>query len=81
LAVIYFEQEKPCFTSNGEKMNIGSIGGSFTNQAVQRTPEASETKNVPDNDGDSDDQGVKAAPTQSVNTNGQLVGQLINAVA
>jgi hypothetical protein len=62
-------------------MNIGAIGGSYTNQAVQRMPEASEVKGAPDNDGDSDDQGVKAAPAQTVNTNGQLVGQLINAVA
>jgi len=62
-------------------MNIGSIGASYPNQAVQRTPEASEIKSAPDNDGDSDDKSVKAAPAQTVNTNGQLVGQLINAVA
>jgi hypothetical protein len=63
-------------------MNIAPVGGSYTNQSVQRTPEASEVKGAPDNDSDSDDKGVKAAaPAQTVNTNGQQVGQLIHAVA
>lgn len=57
-------------------MNIGSVGSASTYQPIQRTPEASEAKGAPDNDGDSDDQAVKAAPTATVNTNGQLVGQL-----
>lgn len=62
-------------------MNIGSVGSSYASQAIQRTPEASEVKGAPDKDGDSDDQAVKAVPAATVNTNGQLVGQLINAVA
>jgi len=62
-------------------MNIGSVGSSYASQAIQRTPEASEVKGAPDRDGDSDDRGAKAAPAATVNTSGQLVGQLINAAA
>lgn len=62
-------------------MNIGSVGSSNTYQPMQMMNEGSEVKSAPDNDGDSDDGGAKVAPTPTVNTSGQTVGQLINAIA
>lgn len=62
-------------------MNIGSVGNASTYQPVQRTTEPSEVKGAPDNDGDSDDGAAKLAPTPTVNTSGQMVGKLINAIA
>ncbi|MBI3524225.1 MAG: hypothetical protein HY066_06805 [Betaproteobacteria bacterium] len=69
-------------------MNIGSVGSSYsglTTQASQRTPEAAEVhKGGRDNDGDSDDGGVKAvkaAPAPTVNASGQKIGQVINVSA
>lgn len=62
-------------------MNVGSIASTSTYQPVQRMPEASEAKG-PDNDGDADDGGAsKAAPAPTVNTSGQMTGQLLNAIA
>lgn len=63
-------------------MNIGSVGRPSTYQPTQRTPEATEIKGAPDHDGDSDDSGAsQAAIAPTVNTNGQTIGQLINAIA
>lgn len=63
-------------------MNVGSIGSASTYQPVQRLPEASEAKGASDNDGDADDAGAsKAAPAPTVNTSGQMTGQLLNAIA
>lgn len=69
-------------------MNIGSINssyGAFSSQSVQRTPEAAELKKSgPGKDGDTDDsaaKAVQASPSPSVNTNGQMVGQIINVAA
>jgi hypothetical protein len=69
-------------------MTVGSVArttSSLQSQAVQNTPEAAEVKKAGrDNDGDSDDGGVKAvkaAPAPTVNLDGQKVGQLINVSA
>jgi len=69
-------------------MNVSSVGstyGSLQSQAVQRTPEAAEVKKAgPDNDGDSDDSGTKAAqaaPAPTVNLNGQKIGQILSVSA
>ena len=69
-------------------MNVSSVGSANAapqTQAVQRTQEAAEvSKGGRDNDGDSDDGGVKAAqaaPKPTVNMNGQKIGQLINVSA
>ena len=69
-------------------MNVSSVGsslGSLQTQATSRTPEAAEVKQAGgDNDGDSDDSGVKAvnaAPAPSVNLNGQKIGQILNVSA
>jgi hypothetical protein len=69
-------------------MNTGSVGTAYSSvstQAVQRTPESAEVKKSGrDNDGDSDDRGskaVQAAPTPTVNLNGQKLGQVINVSA
>jgi len=69
-------------------MNISSVGSSYSSlstPASQRTPEAAELqKGGRDNDGDSDDGGakaVKAAPSPTVNINGQKIGQVINVSA
>ena len=70
-------------------MNISTVGGSsYSNlqtQAVQRSPEAAEVKKAGgDNDGDSDDGGIKtaqAAPAPTVNLSGQKIGQFINVAA
>jgi hypothetical protein len=66
-------------------MNIGSVGnfnGAYSAQFSQRIPEATEaTKGTRDNDGDSDDGGVKAIPSPTVNAEGQQVGKRINVTA
>jgi len=68
-------------------MDVGSVSstyGSSQAQALQRTQEAAEVKKGGrDNDGDSDDGGVKAAsaPLPTVNTSGQKIGQVINVTA
>jgi hypothetical protein len=65
---------------------IGSSNPASQAQTAQRVPEAAEVRSAGgDNDGDSDDRGgaqaVQAAPAPSVNSNGQKIGQVINAVA
>lgn len=69
-------------------MNVSSVGNAYAapqTQAAQRTPEATEvSKGGRDNDGDSDDGGVKAAqaaPKPTVSLTGAKLGQLINVVA
>ncbi len=69
-------------------MNIHSVGstyGQFLTQTIQRAPEAGEIREAGrDNDGDSGDKGVRAVaapPSSTVNSSGQRVGQVINAVA
>jgi len=69
-------------------MSVGSVSGVSGNTpppALQSTPEAAEAKKGGrDNDGDSDDGGVRAVktpPSPSVNLNGQNVGQTINVTA
>jgi hypothetical protein len=65
-------------------MNVGAATSTYSSQALQRMPEAREVKGAADNDGDSDDGGtkaIKAASAPTVNTSGQAVGTLINAVA
>jgi hypothetical protein len=68
-------------------MNVGSVSsssGGSPAQAIQRATEGAEVKKGGrDNDGDSDDGGVKAVapPAARTNANGQTVGQIINATA
>lgn len=68
-------------------MNVSSVGSPYAapqTQAAQRRPEAAEVKGGRDNDGDSDDGGVKAAkaaPAPTVNMNGQKIGGTINITA
>ena len=68
-------------------MSIGSVGSTSSatyTQAVQRQPEATETRPAgPDRDGDSDDGGttVQPAPAPTTNANGQVIGQRINVTA
>ena len=68
-------------------MSISSVSGASSaahTQAVQRQPEAAEVKKPgPDGDGDKDDGAskVQPEPAPSVNTSGQVVGQVINTTA
>ena len=68
-------------------MNVSSVTTSYApqTQVAQRTPESAEvSKGGRDNDGDSDDGGVKAAkaaPAPTVNMNGQKIGGTINITA
>jgi|APMI01.1.fsa_nt_gi hypothetical protein len=68
-------------------MSIGSVGGASNaayTQAVQRSPEATEVKKPgPDGDRDKDDGAskVQPSPAPSVNSSGQVVGQVINTTA
>jgi hypothetical protein len=66
-------------------MSISSVSGASSaahTQAVQRQPEAAEVKK-PGPDGDKDDGAskVQPEPAPSVNTSGQVVGQVINTTA
>lgn len=67
-------------------MSVGSVGGASSatyTQAVQRQPEAAESNKVgSDRDRDSDDSSkVQAAAAPTSNSNGQIIGQLINVTA
>ena len=65
-------------------MSVGSISGAGAApvlQAPQRATDTSEVKGASDRDADDGGAGaVKSAPSASVNTQGQKVGQLINVV-
>jgi hypothetical protein len=68
-------------------MSVGSVSNTQVSSPVQATQRATEGAEVKkggrDNDGDSDDGGVKAvaAPAARTNASGQTVGQIINATA
>jgi len=69
-------------------MSVGSVGNSpsaVATQSLQRSPEASEAKQAGgDNDGDSDDGGVKTVaskPVPTVNGSGQTIGQFVSTKA
>lgn len=69
-------------------MNVGSVNSAYNalaTQSLQGTPETAEVqKGGHDNDGDADDNAVKAVqspPTPTVNSAGQTIGQLINVTA
>lgn len=67
-------------------MSVGSVGGTSSaayTQALQRQPEATESKKAgSDQDGDSDDSSkVQSAPAPVSNSSGQVIGQNINVTA
>lgn len=67
-------------------MSVGSVGSTSSaayTQAMQRQPEAAESNKVgSDRDRDSDNSSkVKAAAAPTSNSNGQIIGQLINVTA
>lgn len=63
-------------------MNIGSVDSTNTYQEIRQMRETSEIKGPQKKSGDADGGGAsKAMPPSTVNTSGQTVGQLINAIA
>ena len=62
--------------------SIQPVSGNTVPQPVAQKPEALEARRSgPDHDGDSDDRAGAAAVKPTVNTSGQLLGQLVNAKA
>ncbi|MEY2633292.1 MAG: hypothetical protein RIR00_1946 [Pseudomonadota bacterium] len=66
-------------------MNIGSLSSAYASQSYQPMQQATAVERK-EKDRDADDAAVKAAaqpaaPSPTVNSSGQAVGQLINAIA
>jgi hypothetical protein len=64
-------------------MSISSISSATSSYALQnvQSPEVRESRATPDRDRDADNRGSTNAIGPTTNTSGQMLGQLINAVA